>query len=313
MSKRFLLASLAALLPAPNALIAQEARLRAEPAQPAPGAFVRLVLDPDPRTGSDSVVSIRGALAGERLHFIPAGAGEWRAIGAVPVDASDSVVALVRLELASGRVDTVRGSIPVPALRPRGTPQRLAVDSRFTRPLDAATQARIARETERAMEVSRRSHDSHPLWTEPFLRPRPAAARITSAFGTGRVFNGQMTSRHLGVDFSGSVGATVRAANRGVVALVDTFFLGGIVAYIDHGGGIVTGYLHLSRTLVAAGDTVERGQEIGRVGATGRVTGPHLHWTARYGVITANPLDLTTIEEGWYVSPAAPGSSRQFW
>jgi murein DD-endopeptidase MepM/ murein hydrolase activator NlpD len=120
---------------------------------------------------------------------------------------------------------------------------------------------------------------------------------VSSRFGTGRTFNGQVTSRHLGVDFRGAVGAPIRAANRGVVALVDTFFLGGRVVYLDHGGGITTGYLHLSRALVSVGDTVARGERIGLVGATGRVTGPHLHWTARYGGITVNPLHL--LEREW--------------
>lgn len=100
------------------------------------------------------------------------------------------------------------------------------------------------------------------------------------------------------MDFAGKVGAPVRAANRGVVALVDNFFLAGNVVYIDHGGGVVTGYFHLSRELVAEGDTVARGQEIGLVGATGRVTGPHLHWSARYGALTVNPIDLLTLS-GW--------------
>jgi murein DD-endopeptidase MepM/ murein hydrolase activator NlpD len=104
-----------------------------------------------------------------------------------------------------------------------------------------------------------------------------------------------VTSRHLGVDFRGALGAPIRAANAGVVVLVDTFFLGGRVVYIDHGRGLTTGYLHLSRALVEVGDTVARGQVIGLVGATGRVTGPHLHWTARYGALTVNPLDLLTL------------------
>jgi murein DD-endopeptidase MepM/ murein hydrolase activator NlpD len=75
--------------------------------------------------------------------------------------------------------------------------------------------------------------------------------------------------------------------------------------YLDHGGGITTGYLHLSRALVAAGDTVARGQTIGLVGATGRVTGPHLHWTARYGAITVNPMDLFDLGP-----PATRGGAR---
>lgn len=113
------------------------------------------------------------------------------------------------------------------------------------------------------------------------------------------MFNGTLTSRHLGVDFRGKTGDPIVAANRGVVALVDNFFLAGNVVYIDHGGGIVTAYFHMSKTLVAAGDTVEQGQKIGLVGSTGRVTGPHLHWSARYGAITVNPLDLFSLGGGW--------------
>jgi murein DD-endopeptidase MepM/ murein hydrolase activator NlpD len=109
----------------------------------------------------------------------------------------------------------------------------------------------------------------------------------------------------LGVDFRGALGEPVRAANRGVVALVDNLFLAGNVVYIDHGGGVVTAYFHLSKTLVAAGDTVARGQVIGLVGATGRVTGPHLHWAARYGAVTVNPLDLLSLDRDWY-SAATP-------
>jgi murein DD-endopeptidase MepM/ murein hydrolase activator NlpD len=101
----------------------------------------------------------------------------------------------------------------------------------------------------------------------------------------------------------------VRAANRGVVALVDNFFLAGNVIYIDHGAGVVTAYFHLSKTLVAVGDTVKRGQEIGLVGNTGRVTGPHLHWAARYGAITVNPLDLVALGSKWYVRSSSRPST----
>jgi murein DD-endopeptidase MepM/ murein hydrolase activator NlpD len=64
------------------------------------------------------------------------------------------------------------------------------------------------------------------------------------------------------------------------------------VVYIDHGAGVVTGYFHMSKPEVSVGDTVQRGQEIGLVGATGRVTGPHLHWSARYGALSVDPGDL---------------------
>jgi murein DD-endopeptidase MepM/ murein hydrolase activator NlpD len=267
-------------------LQAQQARLTMTPERPRPGALVTLTHS-NVTGASDSVVAIRGTMAGEPLHF-RASRAVHRAIGAVPVDSVGSVTAQVIIERASGRSDTLSASVTPPPLPPPA--ERLAVASRFGRPLDSATEARVAREGARALAVGRQSHESPPRWTASFLRPRASA--VSSGFGTGRTFNGQVTSRHLGVDFRGAVGAPIRAANRGVVVLVDTFFLGGRVVYLDHGGGLTTGYLHLSRALVAEGDTVARGQTIGLVGATGRVTGPHLHWTARYGGITVNPLDL---------------------
>ena len=124
---------------------------------------------------------------------------------------------------------------------------------------------------------------------------REQAEEVLEEFRLATSHSGQ---GHGGVDFAGQPGDSVRAANRGVVALVDNFFLAGNVVYIDHGGGVVTGYFHLTQALVAVGDTVQRGQEIGLVGATGRVTGPHLHWSARYGALTVNPIDLLTVA-GW--------------
>src|SRR2546430_5947449 len=100
----------------------------------------------------------------------------------------------------------------------------------------------------------------------PMASENPRPSSTTTQFGTGRVFNGAVTSRHLGIDFRGAVGDSIRAANRGVVALVDNFYLAGGVVYIDHGAGVVTAYFHMSQQLVATGDTVSRGQLIGLVG-----------------------------------------------
>ena len=274
---------------------AQGPQLSISPAQPGPGSIVRLSLSGV--NGSDGLV-IDGAMAGEPLHFRRNASGTWHSLGGIPVDATGEIVARAFVEREPGVIDTVLASITIPRPKPvTGKPRPLAVSPRFTRPLDAATQARIDRENALAREVGRRAHDSPPMWNEPFVRPR--ASTVTSRFGTGRQFNGVVTSRHLGVDFRGATGQPIRAANRGVVALVDEFFLAGNVVYIDHGGGVVTGYFHMTKPLVAAGDTVERGQEIGLVGATGRVTGPHLHWSARYGEVTVNPLDLISIPRGW--------------
>lgn len=271
-------------------LQAQQAHLAITPAHPLPGAIVRLKIT-DAGAASDTIVGVAGTMAGEPLHFVDKG-GVWRAIGAVPVDSGGEVVAHAVASRASGRTDSLSASVTPPPLPP--PKEQLAVARQFGQPMDAATSARVEQENQRAIAVGRQAQQERPKWSAPFRRPR--TSEISSRFGSGRTFNGQVASRHLGVDFRGAVGAPIRAANSGTVALVDNFFLGGNVVYIDHGGGLTTGYLHLSKTLVDVGDKVERGQIIGLVGATGRVTGPHLHWTARYGAITVNPLDLLTLE-----------------
>jgi murein DD-endopeptidase MepM/ murein hydrolase activator NlpD len=244
------------------------------PAVPQAGTLFRVRL-PGPATG---VTTAR--VAGEPLHFAPDSAGAV-AFAAVPIDSANGVsmaVLCVDGTRRDVRIRTRDGDYPL---------ERLTVAPRFGTPPDSALRERQRREGARAAAVSRASHQTPRLFTEPFLPPR--ASRITSGFGGGRTFNGAVTSRHMGTDYQGAVGAPVRAANRGVVRIVDAFYLGGNVVYLDHGAGLVTAYLHLSKQRVAVGDTVQRGDVIGEVGATGRVTGPHLHLIVRYGNITVDP------------------------
>jgi len=288
--------------------VADGARLTVTPRRPEVGSLVLLSFRRANATG-DSIQSISGWMAGEPLHFRIDSTGTERAFGAVPVEASDSVVVRVILHLTSGVLDTLRLGVEVPH---RATPtaarggraRRLRVAKLYTARPDSLTQARIERENALARAVGRRAHQTPELWTQPFVRPR--TSRITSSFGSGRVFNGRLTSSHGGVDFAGQPGDPVHAANRGVVALVDNFFLAGNVVYVNHGGGVVTGYFHLTQALVAVGDTVERGQEIGIVGATGRVTGPHLHWSARYGEHTFDPMGLIELTRVVAARPQQP-------
>ena len=231
---------------------------------------------------------VAGKIAGEPLHFAQSAAG-WEALAAAPLDQGSQLEVIVEVR-RDAKVDTVRARVPIA----RGTYalEKLTVAPQFgTRP-DSALQARIDRERERALAVSRAAHATPRLWSE-VLKPRDT--RITSGFGSGREFNGQVQSRHTGTDFAGAVGTPVRAAARGIVALVDTFYLAGRVIYIDHGEGLVSAYFHLSRHDVAQGDTVAAGQQIGLVGATGRVTGPHLHWVVRYGAISVDPLSFLAL------------------
>ena len=269
---------------------AQQSRLTITPARPLPGTLVTLTLT-STDDARDSIVSVKGTMAGEPLHF--AWKGGRSAIGAVPVDSVNAVEASVVVKRVSGKAESLHVTVKPPPLPP--PKEKLEVDARFGRKLDSATEARVARENALAAAVGRKSHDAPPRWTAPFLRPRPS--EVSSGFGTGRMFNGQVASRHLGVDFRGATGSPIRAANRGVVVLVDTFFLAGRCVYIDHGGGVTTGYFHMSKQLVSVGDTVARGQTIGLVGSTGRVPGPHLLWAARYGALTVNPLGLLSLGE----------------
>ncbi len=300
---------LALVLAAP--LTAQQPRLTIEPRRPGGGTLTRLTID---RVDghADSVVSVVGEMAGEPLHFLDAGKDKLEALGAIPVEVSDSVVAKVVVGRASGKADTLRLKLayahqppPAPPGQSRGRApgaRRLKVDPKFTARPDSATEARVEHENEMARDVGRKSQDTPALWEAPFARPRNA--KVTSRFGSGRVFNGRVSSSHLGVDYRGAMGDPIYAANRGVVALVDTFFLAGNVVYINHGDGLVTGYFHMSQPEVSVGDTVEKGQEIGKVGATGRVTGPHLHWSARFGALTIDPADLLSLGPPFVTLPA---------
>lgn len=255
-----------------------------QPAAPRRGALFRVRV-----SGVRAGAQLTGDVAGEALHFtgVPGTRPIAESFAAVPIDVGDTLGIAVHCT-AGGRTDTLVARL-APA-RGEYAVERLRVPPAFGRAPDSALAARIRRESERAAEVAARSHETPRLWTGTFLRPR--ASRITSGFGHGREYNGTITSRHMGTDFAGGTGAPVRAANRGVVRIVGAFYYGGNVVYVDHGEGLTSAYLHLSRQLVAEGDTVERGQVIGRVGATGRVTGPHLHLIVRYGRVTVDPLSL---------------------
>jgi len=260
--------------------------LASDPSPLTEGALGWLLVRPN---GTDSLAG--GEAGGEPIHFEPSAAGEYRAIAAAPVESGDSL--RVSLYLArEGGVDTVPGAV---AVRQAGYPREvLAVAPKFAKP-DSVAAARIRRENARSRQVSLASRKHPRLWQGPFRLPR--TTRITSAFGTARVYNGEVRSRHLGTDFAGGVGTPVLAAGRGVVAMVANFYLAGKAVYIDHGEGLVTAYFHLSRADVAEGDTVASGRRIGAVGRSGRVTGPHLHWVARFGRIAVDPMSLLRLEK----------------
>jgi len=131
------------------------------------------------------------------------------------------------------------------------------------------------------------------LWDGAFQLPM--ASEITSPFGNKRLFNGQLKSYHNGVDFRAPIGTPVFATNSGVVKLAANLFYSGNVVIIDHGNFIFTIYAHLSKIEVRTGQQIEKGQQLGLTGATGRVSGPHLHWGVKVNGTAVNPIQFIKV------------------
>jgi murein DD-endopeptidase MepM/ murein hydrolase activator NlpD len=153
--------------------------------------------------------------------------------------------------------------------------------------------------TERALREARELEDIHnsispeALWREPFVVPIPGG--VGSSFGKRRVFNGESRNPHAGADLKATTGTPIRSANRGRVVLAKNLFFTGNTVIVDHGLGVYTLYAHLSRMNVKEGEIVERAKIIGLAGATGRVTGPHLHWGAKVQNTRVDPFSLINL------------------
>jgi murein DD-endopeptidase MepM/ murein hydrolase activator NlpD len=270
------------------------------PEQARQGSIVQLVvlLSETPAV-ADSVAPVRGRLGDQTLAFERTNRGLYRALGPVPVNRTERIPLVLEIGPLDEPIDR---TVWIPVVSGEFTVEELTVAPEFAAAPDSALSARIADERARARTVSRTALSTPRLWRGPFTLP--VAGRVTSPFGKGREFNGKLQSRHMGTDLSGQTGTPVHAANRGVVALTGDFYYAGRVVYVNHGAGLVTVYMHLSEIAVSEGDPVEAGQLIGRVGATGRVTGPHLHWTLRYGGISVDPLSIMEQDLSAFVSAA---------
>ena len=178
----------------------------------------------------------------------------------------------VRVIRPDGSSEQVR--IPV---APRDWPlQRVDGVPRKTVDPPPATAERIRREQARVAEARLRD-DARTDFTAAFVRP--VEGRISGRFGRARVYNGKPGAPHSGMDIAAASGTPVKAPAAGIVTFADPdLYLTGGTLLIDHGHGISSNFLHLSRIDVQPGDRVEQGQVVAAVGSTGRSTGPHLHW-----------------------------------
>jgi murein DD-endopeptidase MepM/ murein hydrolase activator NlpD len=199
--------------------------------------------------------------------------GAWFGLAAVPIDTGRDQTLVLRFEFEDGT--TYEQTLPLAVESRQFASSQLSVAPKYSSPSAEALE-RIGRERTLIRSVLDTA-SSEWLIDTPFRAPRPM--NITSPYGQARVFNGELRSRHTGLDLKGADGAPVRAAARGKVLIAQNLYFSGNGVYLDHGHGVYTGYFHLSRILVDVGQVVEAGQLIGEVGSTGRVTGPHLHWS----------------------------------
>ena len=211
---------------------------------------------------------------------------------AFPVDGVHQVLLPIRLALNAGdqtlkvRCSGREAKFVVQVSEGTFPESKLSVDPKF----DKSPPPRVVEESA-AIQRAWTLGQTKRLWSKTF--ERPAKGIDTSPFGVRRTFNGKTEGRHRGLDIDGKNGDPIFATNDGNVVLVanDFYYIGNAV-FIDHGAGLFTLYFHMTKTAVKEGERVKRGQKIGSIGKTGRVTGPHLHFGVKLADTYVNPVDL---------------------
>jgi murein DD-endopeptidase MepM/ murein hydrolase activator NlpD len=285
------------------------ATLRVDPLRARPGDAI-LVTVPDVPSANASGVSgtvsagVSGTASGtgtaspapRRLRFFPTPAGA-QAVAALPIELEPGTVT-VEVHLP-GRAAPLRASIEI--VDPAFPETKLSVEPKFIAP--SPEQRKRMDEDQAAFREAFGRPFEPPLFAGPFGRPRDAAT--TGQFGERRTFNGKKQSQHYGTDLQGAVGDPILASNDGVVILVRDCFASGKSIALSHGGALFSVYFHLSEFDVRPGDHVRRGQPIGKVGMTGRATGPHLHFGVKVGDVYVDPESVYRLAFA-LASPPAP-------
>ena len=269
---------------------AQDTALRLEVSHRArslqPGEAVRVTA-----TFSRPVSAVRARVFDRAVLFQPMGDRRtWKGLVGIDLDVA---IQEHMLAIAGTAPDgaTVQARYPLNVESKAFATRRLTVAPEYVTPPDDVVE-RIQREAARTTQLFT-TQTPEQQWSGEFLRPVPGEA--TSAFGRRSVFNGEARSPHSGADFRAREGTPVQAPNAGTVVLAADLYFSGNCVILDHGLGLYSFFAHLSRIGVAEGDRVSAGDLLGHVGATGRVTGPHLHWTVRLNMARVDPLSLIDV------------------
>jgi len=219
----------------------------------------------------------------------PAGSRTARALIGIDLDVVPGRY-VIRMD-EGARADLPAATYPLTVRAHAFPTRRLTVDEAFVNPPASAADRIRAEAAE--LDAFWKTITPERRWAGAFGRPVPDAAN--SAFGTRSVFNGQPRSPHGGADFPSAAGTPIAAPNAGRVVLAADLYYTGNTVVIDHGLGLYSLFAHLSRIDVRVGDEVHTAQPLGLVGATGRVTGPHLHWAVRLCGARIDPMSLITL------------------
>jgi len=226
-----------------------------------------------------------GQLAGQDIPFFRLDdSGRFGALVGIDIDAPAGKHTLT---VTVG--DRTVAKVPVVIAAQHFPTQTLTVPDAMVH-LDEAALTRVKQEQQEVL-TAMAPVTAERRWAGPFLLPTDGP--LMGSFGKRRIINGEPRNPHSGEDFAAPEGAQVIAANDGVVCLIGDHFFSGHSVFIDHGDGLYTMYFHLSKVLVEPTQRVRKGDVIGLVGASGRATGPHLHWGARLNGARINPIELT--------------------
>ncbi len=266
------------------ALLLAAAPLSVQPGAAHPGDAVAVVV-----TGAEKPPT--GTLGGKELTFFTFNGSRWLALYGTPLDAKPGALPVaVSFSGEGGTPRQLEGTLDV---LPADFPKReITLASKYVHPSKKEQEWSAA--DQKAYNQALATASAEWGFDSSFALPRPPD--VTAPFGDRRLINGKQQSQHFGTDLDGQTGDPIYAANAGTVVMVRECFGSGNTVLLHHGGHLFTAYFHMSAFAATLGQRVKKGDLLGKVGKTGRVTGPHLHFGAKLDGHWVDPMSLLRLE-----------------